>query len=178
MVVVADIGVIDGTDPGGRCEIVGTGPVPASILAELSPDTRLTGMIFAGRGRPLWMGRSLRLANIHQHLAVVVRDRGCVTCGAPMQRCEIHHVREWQNGGVTDIDNLMALCGPITERTIARTVGQPSALQAGAANRQPTLGAGTADRWVDGDRTGPETGPGRRSGVGQAADLDPVNRLG
>ena len=112
LVVVADIGVIDGTDPDGRCEISGTGPVPLSVLAELSPDTRLTGMIFAGEGQPLWMGRSLRLANAHQHLAIAVRDRGCVVCGVPMHRCEIHHIREWENGGPTDIDNLTALCGP------------------------------------------------------------------
>ena len=112
LVAVADIGVLNGTNPDGRCEIIGTGPVPPGILAQLSPDTCLTGMIFAGRGRPLWMGRSLRLANVHQHLAVAVRDGGCVTCGVPMHRCEIHHVREWENGGPTDIDNLMALCGP------------------------------------------------------------------
>ena len=112
LVAVADIGVLDGTNPHGRCEIIGTGPVPPGILAQLSPDTRLTGMIFAGSGRPLWMGRSIRLANAHQHLALAVRDRGCVTCGTPMHRCEIHHVREWENGGPTDIDNLMALCGP------------------------------------------------------------------
>ena len=112
LVAVADIGVLDGTNPQGRCEIIGTGPVPPGILAQLSPDTRLTGMIFAGQGRPLWMGRSLRLANTHQHLAIAVRDRGCVACGAPMHRCEIHHIQEWENGGPTDIDNLMALCGP------------------------------------------------------------------
>ena len=112
LVAVADIGVLDGTNPGGRCEIIGTGPVPPGILAQLSPDTRLTGMIFAGRGRPLWMGRSIRLANTHQHLAIAVRDGGCVVCAAPMHRCEIHHIREWENGGPTDIDNLTALCGP------------------------------------------------------------------
>lgn len=110
LVVVADIGVIDGTDLDGRCEILGTGPVPPSILGQLSLDTRLAGMIFSGNGRPLWLGRSRRLANANQHLAVAVRDRGCVTCGAPMHRCEIHHVREWSNGGSTDIDNLAALC--------------------------------------------------------------------
>ena len=112
LVAVADIGVLDGTNPQGRCEIIGTGPVPPGILAQLSPDTRLTGMIFAGQGRPLWMGRSIRLANAHQHLALAVRDGGCVACGAPMHRCEIHHIQEWENGGPTDIDNLMALCGP------------------------------------------------------------------
>ena len=112
LVVVADIGVIDGTHPGGRCEIIGTGPVPPSVIGQLSPDTALAGMIFGGDGRPLWLGRSRRLASVAQHLAVAVRDRGCVDCGAPMHRCEIHHVREWENGGLTDIDNLAALCGP------------------------------------------------------------------
>ena len=112
LVVVADLGVIDGTDPGGRCEIIGTGPVPPSVIGQLSPDTALAGMIFGGDGRPLWLGRSRRLASVAQHLAVAVRDRGCVDCGAPMHRCEIHHVQEWENGGPTDIDNLAALCGP------------------------------------------------------------------
>ena len=112
LVVVADIGVIDGTDPGGRCEILGTGPVPPSVIGQLSPDTAVAGMIFGSDGRPLWLGRSRRLASVAQHLAVAVRDRGCVDCGAPMHRCEIHHVREWENGGPTDIDNLAALCGP------------------------------------------------------------------
>ncbi len=110
LVVVAELGVVDGTDPGGRCEILGVGPVPASVLARLSPDTSLAGMIFAGDGQPLWLGRSRRLANAPQQLAVAVRDRGCVICDAPMHRCEIHHVRAWHDGGTTDVTNLVALC--------------------------------------------------------------------
>ncbi len=133
LVVVADIGVIDGTDPDGRCEILGTGPVPPAVLARLSPDTRLAGMIFAGNGQPLWLGRSRRLANGPQHLAVAVRDRGCVDCGEPMHRCEIHHVREWSNGGHTDIDNLAALCHTHHRQHHARTSGVQPRTQAGRA---------------------------------------------
>ena len=133
LVVVADIGVIDGTDPDGHCEILGTGPVPPAVLARLSPDTRLAGMIFAGNGQPLWLGRSRRLANGPQHLAVAVRDRGCVDCGEPMHRCEIHHVREWSNGGHTDIDNLAALCHTHHRQHHARTSGVQSRTQAGRA---------------------------------------------
>ena len=136
LVVVADIGVIDGTDPDGRCEILGTGPVPPAALARLSPDTRLAGMIFAGNGQPLWLGRSRRLANGPQHLAVAVRDRGCVDCGEPMHRCEIHHVREWSNGGHTDIDNLAALCHAHHRQHHARTSGVQSRTQAGRARAQ------------------------------------------
>jgi len=111
LVVVADIGVLDGSDPAGRCEIPGTGPVPPSVLARLSPDAKLAGMIFAGDGRALWLGRSRRLANLAQHLAVTARDSGCVQCGAPMHQCDIHHKVPWEHGGPTDIDNLTALCG-------------------------------------------------------------------
>jgi len=110
LVIVADIGLIDGTDPNGRCEIPGTGPVPPSILDQLSPDTKLAGMIFSGDGRALWLGRSRRRSSGGQYLAVAVRDRGCVQCGAPMHQCEIHHVVPWEQGGGTDIDNLQALC--------------------------------------------------------------------
>lgn len=133
LVVVADIGVIDGTDSDGRCEILGTGPVPPAVLARLSPDTRLAGMIFAGNGQPLWLGRSRRLANGPQHLAVAIRDRGCVDCGEPMHRCEIHHVREWSNGGHTDIENLAALCHTHHRQHHARTSGVQSRTQASRA---------------------------------------------
>ena len=162
LVAVADIGVLDGTKPDGRCEIIGTGPVPPGILAQLSPDTRLTGMIFAGRGRPLWMGRSIRLANTHQHLAVAVRDGGCVTCGAPMHRCEIHHIQEWENGGPTDIDNLMALCGPHHRAHHNR---QPSGGVRGGGDR-PSGGARRGNgrpasrQRQNRTRDGPDTSPG------------------
>ena len=112
LIVVADIGILDGTNPHGRCEILGTGPVPPDILQELTPDTELASIIFAGNGQPLWLGRSRRLANDHQRLAVAARDSGCVLCGAPMHLCEIHHIKEWNTReGPTDIENLAAICG-------------------------------------------------------------------
>ena len=111
LVIVADIGVIDGTAPDGRCEVLGAGPVPKSILDDLSPDTRITGALFAGPGQPLWLGRGRRLASAAQQLAVAIRDRGCVLCGAAMHRCSYHHIDEWDaDHGTTDIPNLAALC--------------------------------------------------------------------
>ncbi|MXX44389.1 MAG: HNH endonuclease, partial [Acidimicrobiales bacterium] len=89
----------------------GAGPVPESILNDLSPDTRITGALFAGPGQPLWLGRGRRLASAAQQLAVAIRDRGCVLCGAAMHRCRYHHVDEWDaDHGTTDVPNLAALC--------------------------------------------------------------------
>ena len=112
LIVLADIGVLDGTNPLGRCEVLGTGRVPTDILRSLSPDTELAGLIFDGKSRSLWLGRNQRLANSAQRLALAVRDGGCVLCDEPMHRCQIHHIQEWNTeGGRTDLENLATLCG-------------------------------------------------------------------
>ncbi|MDE0170997.1 MAG: DUF222 domain-containing protein [bacterium] len=111
LILVAPVGVVDGTNPNGKVEIVGVGPVPRQILQTLTPDTEVAGMIFDRAGRPLWLGRNQRLGNAAQRLAVAVRDGGCFECGAPMHRCELHHMQEWhRDQGPTDIDNLVAVC--------------------------------------------------------------------
>ena len=111
VIIVAEQGVVDGTNPRGRSEIIGVGPVPPQILRTLSPDTELAGMIYDRAGRPLWLGRNQRLANAAQRLAVAVRDGGCFQCGAPMHRCELHHIQEWhRDRGPTDVENLVAVC--------------------------------------------------------------------
>ena len=112
LVVVADLGLIDGTRPDGSCEILGTGPVPPAVLGSLSQDTFVCGIVFSGKGRTLWLGRNQRLGNHAQRLAAAVRDKGCVQCDAPVHRKELHHLRDWRNGEPTDIDNLVSLCGP------------------------------------------------------------------
>jgi len=111
VILVAPVGVVDGTRPNARIEMIGVGPVPRRILRTLTPDTELAGMIFSRAGRPLWLGRNQRLGNAAQRIAVAVRDGGCFECGAPMHRCELHHMQEWhRDGGRTDIDNLVAVC--------------------------------------------------------------------
>ena len=110
LVVIADLGLLDGTRPDGDCEILGTGPVPPSVLEQLSPDAGICGIIFGGKGRALWLGRNRRLGNDAQRLAAAVRDRGCVRCDDPAH--QLHHLWDWRDGGPTDIDNLISLCGP------------------------------------------------------------------
>lgn len=111
-IIAVTVGVVDGTNRDGSCEIIGVGPVPPRVLDRISPDDRLVGAIFGGDGQPLWLGRMKRLANTAQHVAVALRDRGCVLCRAPMHRCRLHHADEWdEDWGPTDVENLVALCG-------------------------------------------------------------------
>jgi hypothetical protein len=85
--------------------------VPDEVLLELGPAAEVVGHVFDGEGRPLWLGRSTRLASRDQWIALIARDQGCDECAASVDRCEAHHPQEWDDDdGPTDIDNLQLLC--------------------------------------------------------------------
>lgn len=72
-------------------------------------------VIFDGRGRALWLGRSKRIASADQRIVLVARDRGCTRpgCTASAYDCQAHHLgRGWRNGTDTNIDDLGQACGP------------------------------------------------------------------
>jgi hypothetical protein len=60
----------------------------------------------------LRLGRKIRLANRSQRRALRIRDGGCVFpgCSVDPSHCVAHHVRWWEWGGETDIDNLVLVC--------------------------------------------------------------------
>jgi hypothetical protein len=112
LVIVAETGVIDGTDPQGRCEIPGLGPIPTSQLERLACNADLFGVLFSGDGDPLWHGRGHRSATDAQMRGLIARDGGCIGCGKGPQFCEAHHIVHWAPParGPTDIDNMVLLC--------------------------------------------------------------------
>jgi hypothetical protein len=63
--------------------------------------------------RPLYLGRSKRIASPDQRIVLHSRDRGCTApgCDMPGYLCEVHHVDEWAAGGLTNIDTLTFACG-------------------------------------------------------------------
>jgi hypothetical protein len=57
------------------------------------------------------VGRTKRLATPAQERAVIARDRRCVFgCNSPPDWCEVHHNHPWENGGLTNIENLSLVC--------------------------------------------------------------------
>jgi hypothetical protein len=62
----------------------------------------------------LYRGRSTRLATPAQRLVLYATERGCTRpgCTVPAAWCQAHHVKDWANGGTTDLDNLTLTCGP------------------------------------------------------------------
>ncbi len=62
--------------------------------------------------RPLYLGRSKRIASADQRIVLHAKDRGCTApgCDVPGYLCEVHHCTEWAGGGLTDIDDLTFAC--------------------------------------------------------------------
>ena len=109
VIVVADIGVLTGDNPAGRCEIPGTGPVPPEVLERIACDAHLTGILFS-QGKPLHHGATVRTATKEQWRALIARDGGCIGCGAEPARCQAHHIVPYARSRRTDIDNLVLVC--------------------------------------------------------------------
>ena len=109
VIVVADIGVLTGDDPAGRCEIPGAGPVPSEVLERIACDAELTGILF-GKGKPLYHGATVRTATKDQQRALIARDGGCIGCGAEPRWCQAHHIVPYAQSRRTDIDNLVLVC--------------------------------------------------------------------
>ena len=101
---------VDGDD---CAELVGTGPISDTAARTLLERAGLSMMLINElTGEPLWLSRRARHASAAQLLTLVVRDGGCVQCGAPWIRCHTHHLTPWNAPaqGHTDLDNLALLC--------------------------------------------------------------------
>jgi hypothetical protein len=62
---------------------------------------------------PLAHGRTHRTATAAQRRALAIRDGGCSfpSCATPAAWSDAHHIHHWLDGGGTDLDNVILLCG-------------------------------------------------------------------
>jgi hypothetical protein len=81
-------------------------------LRTLACDARVVPVVLGGAGQPLDVGRARRTIPDALRRAIAARDRGCAKpgCGRPASWSEIHHVKAWENGGETTVDNCVMLC--------------------------------------------------------------------
>ncbi len=97
-------------DHGGIGEIVGTGPVPASVIDRLACNADISVVLFGKQLTPLYEAVAARAPTAAQRRALIARDGACIGCGAPPGDCEAHHIIPWLCGGPTKIDNLVLVC--------------------------------------------------------------------
>jgi hypothetical protein len=78
----------------------------------LACNARVIPAVLDGAGQPLDLGRARRLFTPAQRRALILRDGGCAFpgCGRPPEWCDGHHIHHWEDGGPTDLWNLLLLC--------------------------------------------------------------------
>ena len=69
-------------------------------------------LVLDGRSVPIDVGRSKRLATVHQRRALEAIYLHCAIpdCEVIFDHCNIHHIEYWENGGPTDLNNMVPLC--------------------------------------------------------------------
>ena len=91
--------------------------IPARALAALAGEADVHAVVVRN-GVVLWapgeldQGRTTRLANRAQRRALRGLYTGCAIpgCTVAYDRCKLHHIIWWRNGGRTDLANLIPLC--------------------------------------------------------------------
>jgi hypothetical protein len=121
-VAVIDVAAGSGNEPSAqpdRPEVQWPIPieVPERVLASMVADAKLStvvvrnGVVLHAPGE-LNLGRTTRLANRAQRRALNGLYRTCAVpgCTVGYDRCKLHHIVWWRNGGRTDLDNLLPVC--------------------------------------------------------------------
>ncbi|MGC4759226.1 DUF222 domain-containing protein [Micromonospora trifolii] len=82
-------------------------------VRRLACDAAILPAILGGAGQVLDVGRQRRLITGPLRRALVLRDRGCAFpgCDRPPRWCDAHHIHHWADGGPTNLDNAVLLCG-------------------------------------------------------------------
>lgn len=94
-------------------ELVGTGPIPDTVLARLACDSSITRVVFGPQSQVLNVGRAERTYTGVKRRAIVARDRHCQypDCDAPPALAEVHHTKHWvRDNGATDVHTGCLLC--------------------------------------------------------------------
>ncbi|MBY4011511.1 DUF222 domain-containing protein [Rhodococcus fascians] len=89
------------------------GPLSRNTSRQLACDCLLTAIVMDENGNPLNLARTARTVTAKQKRALTARDHGCAFpgCGKPAAWTEGHHIWHWADGGPTDMNNLVLLCG-------------------------------------------------------------------
>ena len=92
-------------DTGGR--------LTPEQVRRLACDAQVIPAVLGGDGQVLDLGRTRRLITGPLRRALELRDRGCAFpgCDRPPRWCHGHHIRAWVDGGSTNLDNSVLLCG-------------------------------------------------------------------
>jgi hypothetical protein len=111
--VLVTIPLRDLRDGLGTALLDGAGLLDAASARRIACDCKVVPVVLGANSEPLDIGRGSYTVSTGQRRALIVRDGGCAFpgCSRPHRWCHGHHVTHWADGGPTDLNNLLLLCG-------------------------------------------------------------------
>ena len=102
----------NGLHAGGTCRTALGADLPVETVRRLACEAEILPVVLDGRSVPIDVGRSKRLATVHQRRALEAIHPTCAIpdCEVIFDHCNVHHIDYWENGGATDLNNLVPLC--------------------------------------------------------------------
>ena len=100
-------------DSDGTATLEHTGlPISAGAARRLACDAAVIPAVLGGDGAVLDLGRTTRTWTTAIRRAARLRDQGCTFpgCSEGLDRCELHHIVFWANGGQTSLANSAHVC--------------------------------------------------------------------
>jgi hypothetical protein len=113
--IVATATLADLTAGSGHARTFGGSRLPIpSVIRQAAGAHPYLALFDSAREIRLYYGRTRRTASPGQRLVLGATEGGCTKpgCTTPASQCQTHHaVRDWRDGGLTDIDQLTLACG-------------------------------------------------------------------
>ena len=106
-----------GLHAGGSCRTALGADLPVETVRRLACEAEILPVVLDGRSVPIDVGRSKRLATVHQRRALEAIYPNCAIpdCEVIFDHCNVHHIDYWAKsdsggGGATDLNNMVPLC--------------------------------------------------------------------
>jgi hypothetical protein len=111
-VLIDATSLTQGLHANSVCELSDATPLPISVVRQMACRAEIIPIVLDGRGVVLDVGVAQRLATPAQRHALRAMYRSCADpdCDTPFDETEAHHVIPFNQGGATDLANLLPLC--------------------------------------------------------------------
>ncbi len=113
LTVVIDLQtLLDGAHAKSCIDVSSGVTLPVETIRRMACYADIIPAVLGTNGVLLDLGRSTRLASVHQRRALRVMYSRCAVgnCDVPFDNCTMHHLSYWRRGGRTDIGNMLPLC--------------------------------------------------------------------
>ena len=94
------------------CEYSDGTAIPVETARRHACEANIIPTLLGGDSQPLDVGRASRLATPAQRTALRAMYRTCAIdgCDRHFDECQIHHLAEWDEFGLSDMNNLIPVC--------------------------------------------------------------------